>query len=61
MTPERQDPPTASDATATESRQAPPHSDENSPLDGWVQGMVRTQIELSQDPIRHYHASKHGF
>lgn len=62
MTTEPSDKPVSSPVTsAINDREAPSLLDDSSPLDAWVQGMVRTQIELSNDPVRHYHASKRGF
>lgn len=62
MTSEHPDKPAPSSAVpVTDNQQATPQPKNNSPLDGWVQDMVQTQIELSKDPIRHYHASRRGF
>ena len=38
-----------------------PPPEPNSPIDEWVQGMIRTQSELNTDPTRHYQLSKRGF
>ena len=53
--------PAPSPMPATDKPQAAHLSKNSSPIDGWVQGMTRTQSELSKDPIRRYHASKRGF
>ncbi len=51
--------PSARKAASASPTTPPPES--SSPIDEWVQGMIRTQSELRKTPTRHYELSKRGF